>query len=58
MAQPKVIRVPDVTPPTSVLCWKQAPTMERCDRRAKHGGKHTWELTREIEQLKRQWVPR
>jgi hypothetical protein len=38
------IRVPDIAGPVVQLCWRQAPTMERCDRRQGHGGLHLWEL--------------
>lgn len=41
------IKVPDVLQPTAVLCWTQkldAPhAMTRCDRKAGHGGPHSWE---------------
>lgn len=47
----RIIDVPDVEPPIMKLCWKQAPTMERCDRRAGHGGLHVWELSAEIKRL-------
>lgn len=47
-----IIRVPDVPPPNSeTLCWKQGPTMSRCDRRLGHGGMHVWELSAALEAL-------
>ncbi len=43
------IRIPDAeVAPIVTLCWKESPALERCDRRAGHQGRHTWEL---------QWVP-
>lgn len=39
------VKVPDVKGPAG-LCWKQGPTMERCDRPTGHKGPHLWELTR------------
>ena len=42
----RVVKVPNTPAPKVELCWKQAPTMERCDRRKGHSGKHTWEYGR------------
>lgn len=39
----KKIKVPDIPGPRKQLCWKQAPTMVRCDRAKGHEGKHSWE---------------
>jgi hypothetical protein len=39
----EIIKVPDVPAPTAVLCWKQNARMVRCDRKAGHGGLHSWE---------------
>jgi hypothetical protein len=41
----EAIKVPDVPAPTAVLCWKQSRAMVRCDRKAGHGGRHSWEGT-------------
>lgn len=37
------ILVPDVDQPLARLCWAQAITMVRCDRKANHQGPHSWE---------------
>lgn len=54
-----IIIVPDIVGPTERLCWRQAPTMERCDRRYGHSGLHTWSMTRLIvteESLRDVWI--
>lgn len=48
MKKPKQIKAPDIPGPTVQLCWKQAPTMGRCDRRKKHGGPCAWESVAQI----------
>ena len=37
------VHVPDIPGPRRPLCWKQGPTMSRCDRCLGHAGLHTWE---------------
>lgn len=51
----ETIKVPDVPKPKGItLCWKQGPTMARCDRKLGHGGPHIWEFSATIEALQRQ----
>lgn len=51
---PDIVPVPDLAPPTAILCWRQDPASAwRCDRRRDHGGMHTWQSTDIIEGLKR-----
>jgi hypothetical protein len=40
---PPPIQVPDVPAPAAELCWTQSRAMVRCDRKAGHGGRHSWE---------------
>lgn len=40
----KAIKVPDVQAPTARLCWRQNELMIRCDRKAGHGGRCSWDL--------------
>ena len=56
------VHVPDVEAPEARLCWAQGPLMDRCDRRAGHGGRHTWEMEAQLareqrrnEQLESGW---
>lgn len=46
-----IIKAPDVPGPTAQLCWKQAPTMGRCDRRKGHGGPCAWEAVEQLREL-------
>ena len=39
----KTIKVPDIPGPRVQLCWAQADTMVRCDRRKGHRGLHSWQ---------------
>lgn len=43
-----VIDVPDIQGPKTRQCFKQAETMERCDRAFGHSGRHSWELVARI----------
>ena len=43
MGTPKIIHVPDVPKPTATLCYEQAPTLVRCDRKLGHLGLHSWQ---------------
>jgi hypothetical protein len=46
------IKVPDIPHPTAELCYKQSAALVRCDRKAGHGGMHTWQMWAEIERLR------
>ena len=50
----RIIDVPDIQGPIKRLCWKQAPSMERCDRVKGHQGPHTWVWAATVDQLQRQ----
>lgn len=54
----KPIKVPGVPGPPAVLCYETPPLdgsrgnpMVHCDRKAKHGGRHSWELAVDVEAL-------
>lgn len=54
----QTIKVPRTPGPPGVLCYETPPLdgsrgnpMVHCDRKAKHGGRHSWELAVDVERL-------